>query len=150
MADDGVTDGQVLDRRADRVDPAGVLVPENKGQIRRDGVGEPAVDDVQIGAAQPGAADPDDYIVLPGCQGFRHLVQLGSLPIGVQSDRFHGALLSGSPACAPVVAIWSRPGRGASRPGTGAGLGNEGAELLRPPQPAGHADPLELAGRRLQ
>jgi hypothetical protein len=81
VADDGVTDGQVIDRRADRVDPAGVLVPENKGQIRRDGVGEPAVDDVQIGAAQPGATDPDDDVVRPGCLGFRHIVQLGWLPI---------------------------------------------------------------------
>ena len=58
MADDGVADGQVLDRRADRVDPAGVLVAEDNGQLGRDDVGEPAVDDVDVGAAQPGAADP--------------------------------------------------------------------------------------------
>jgi hypothetical protein len=31
--------------------------------------GEPAVDDVQVGAAQPGAADPDDYVVWPGYLG---------------------------------------------------------------------------------
>lgn len=51
MADDGITDGQVLDRRADGVDPAFVFVPEDHGQLGRDDVGEPAIDDVDVGAA---------------------------------------------------------------------------------------------------
>jgi hypothetical protein len=58
VADDRVADGQVFHRRADGVDPPGVLVAEDDGQVGRDDVGEPAVDDVQVGAAQPGAAKP--------------------------------------------------------------------------------------------
>ena len=81
MADDRIADGQVLDRRADGVDPAGVLVAEDEGQVGRDDVGEPAVDDVQVGAAQPGAADPDDHVVRPGRLGFRHVVQGWRLPV---------------------------------------------------------------------
>ena len=53
VADDRIADGQVLDRRADGVDPAGVLVAEDEGQVGRNDVGEPAVDDVQVGAAPP-------------------------------------------------------------------------------------------------
>ena len=81
VADDRVADGQVLDRRADGVDPAGVFMAEDDGQVGRDDVGEPAVDDVQVGAAQPGAADPDDDVLRPGRLGFWHVVQARRLPV---------------------------------------------------------------------
>ena len=71
----------MLDRRADGVDPAGVLMAQDQGQVGRDGVGEPAVDDVQVGPAQPGAADPDDHVVRPGYPGFWHVVQVDWLSV---------------------------------------------------------------------
>ena len=109
MADDGITDGQVLDRRADGVDPTGVLVAQDHRQLGRDDIGEPAVDDVEVGAAQAGAADPDDDVVRPVRLRFRHVVQLRWLPVRVHSDRLHRFSLRGDPACVPVVAVRSLP-----------------------------------------
>jgi hypothetical protein len=71
----------VLDRRADGVHPAGVFVAEDDGQVGRDDIGEPAVDDVQVGAAQPGAADSDDHVLRPGWLRFCHLVQAWRLSV---------------------------------------------------------------------
>jgi hypothetical protein len=56
-------------------------VTENQRQVGWDRVGEPAVDDVKIGAAQPGAADPDHHVVWPGRLGLRHVVQPWRLPV---------------------------------------------------------------------
>jgi hypothetical protein len=81
VADDRVTDGQVVHRRADGVDPAGVLVPEDQRQLRRDDIGEPAVDDMQIGTAQAGPADPDDNVIRPRHLGFWHVIQPRRLPV---------------------------------------------------------------------
>ena len=108
MADDGVTDGQVLNCRADRVDPAGVLVPEDEGQVRRDGVGEPAVDDVQVGAAQPGAVDPDDDVVGPVAWGSGTSSSWGGCPYAWTLIAFMNSLPSPGPKHARG---WSRYGR---------------------------------------
>lgn len=81
MADDRVANGHVFDGGADCVHPAGVLVPEDHRQWGRDGVFEPAIGDVQVGAAQPGAANPDDHVARPGDPGLCHVVQLSWLSV---------------------------------------------------------------------
>jgi len=81
VANDRVTDSQVVHRRADGVDPAGVLVSEDQRQLRRDDIGEPAVDDMQIGTAQPGTTDPEDNVIRPGHLGFWHIIQPLRLPV---------------------------------------------------------------------
>ena len=62
-------------------------------QLGWDDVGEPAVDDV-VGAVQPGAADPDDDVVRPGCLGPGTSSNCGGCRM-VHSDRLHSC----SPAC---------------------------------------------------
>jgi hypothetical protein len=63
VEDDGVAGGDVADGRADLVDPAGVLVAEGVGQRR---VGVQLVPlaqvEVDVGAADAGAADLDDHV----------------------------------------------------------------------------------------
>jgi hypothetical protein len=108
VADDGVTDGQVLDRWANGVDPAGVLVAEDNGQLGRDDVGEPAVGDVEVGAAQPGAADPDDDVVRPGCLGSGTSSTWGGCPYACTRIAFMGSPFR-EPQRPPR---WSRYGRG--------------------------------------
>ena len=62
MHDHGVADLDVGDARADLVDPAGVLVAGRVGQLDLGLLGPLALLDVQVGAAQPGGADPDDHV----------------------------------------------------------------------------------------
>jgi hypothetical protein len=65
VQDHRVTGLQMLNRRADRVDPAGVLVPQRVRE-RDVALGCPlAFDDVQVGPAQTGSADPDDHVERP-------------------------------------------------------------------------------------
>ena len=52
---------------------------------------------MQVGAAQPGAADPDDDVVRPGDLRLRHLFDPWRLSVGVQSDRLHAAPPSARP-----------------------------------------------------
>ena len=58
--DDRIADGQVLDRRSDRVHPAAVLVAEGEGQAGVERRIQLAVQDVHIGPADTGAGCPDD------------------------------------------------------------------------------------------
>ena len=62
VQDHRVADGHVGDRGADLVHPAGVLVAERVGQRRVHRRVPLALDDVQVGAADPGAADLHDDV----------------------------------------------------------------------------------------
>ena len=66
VQDHGVADGHVGDRRADLVHPARVLVAQDVGQRGAHGRVPLAVDDVQVGAADAGAADLHDDVERPG------------------------------------------------------------------------------------
>ena len=90
MADDGVTDGDVVHRGADLVHPAGVLVAERQRQIGGPRWGEPPVADVHVGAAQPCPGDPHDHVVRTGDRGLGDLVQSRRLMVGVQAYGLHG------------------------------------------------------------
>jgi hypothetical protein len=76
VADHDVARRDLPDLRPDRLDHAGVLVAEDEGKVRRHGRGEPAVADVQVGPAEPGAGDPDEHVVRAGGLRLRHLVEL--------------------------------------------------------------------------
>ena len=66
MHDHLVALGDVGDRRADRVHPAGVLVADRVRQLDLGLLGPLALEDVQVGAAHPGAADLDDDVERAG------------------------------------------------------------------------------------
>src|SRR5690349_6858850 len=62
VQDDRVADGHVGDGRADLVHPARVLVPEDVGERGAHGRVPLALDDVQVGPADAGAADLHDDV----------------------------------------------------------------------------------------
>ena len=109
-----VQDHLVADRDAGhavphRVHPPGVLVPDRvrEGDARL--LLPLAVEDVQVGPADPGGADPDDHVHAP-----RHLWlgDVGHLEVAVVADHpdcFHRALLTG------VRGMRSRPAPDAGR-----------------------------------
>jgi hypothetical protein len=50
-----------------------------------------ALDDVQVGTAQAGSSNPDDYVVRPADFGFSDLLDDGALLVPVQPNRLHHA-----------------------------------------------------------
>jgi hypothetical protein len=95
MADHRLPNGHVLDRGADLVHPAGVLVAQGERQLGGHGRGEPAVPNVDVGAAHPGPSYPDDHIVRPVDGGLRDVVEAGRFVVGVQPEGLHCGLLRG-------------------------------------------------------
>ena len=93
--DHGVADLDVGDGRADLVDPAGVLVAEHVGQLDAGLLGPLALLDVQVGAAQPGAADAHDHVVRPGDLGLGDLLDGERLVVLVQARGDHAGHLLG-------------------------------------------------------
>ncbi len=89
VQDHGVADGDVGDALADLVDPAGVLVADDVGQLGVHGLGPVAVDDVQVGAADAGAADLDDHVERALERGLRYVVDLGIFVVRVHPDGLH-------------------------------------------------------------
>src|SRR5204862_6648754 len=60
--DDGVADLDIRDARSDLVDPAGVLVTKGVGQGHARLLRPLPLLNVEIGAAEPGGADPHDHV----------------------------------------------------------------------------------------
>jgi hypothetical protein len=58
MADDGVADFHSVHALADFLDPPGVFVAHNVGEINLNLAAPNAFDDVQVGSTHAGAADP--------------------------------------------------------------------------------------------
>jgi hypothetical protein len=88
VQDDLVPDRDVRDRVADGVHPTGVLVTDRVGQ------GDPRLrlplplEDVEVGAADPGATDPDDDVEGAFDDRFRDFRQL---QLGVVADDLDGS-----------------------------------------------------------
>ena len=89
--DDRVADLDVRDRRADLVDPAGVLVAGRVGQLDLGLLGPLALLDVQIGAAQPRRADAHDDVERAADLRLVDLVHLQWLVVRVQTSGLHAA-----------------------------------------------------------
>src|SRR3954467_3877323 len=105
MQDHRVTDREVGDAVAYRVDPAGVLVSQHIGQPGiLNGLPLP-LDDVQVGPADPGAADPDDDVQRARYLRLRDLVDRRILVVVVQPNSSHRACL---PELDPTAAHPSR------------------------------------------
>ena len=64
MDDDRVARPHALDGGAHRLDPARVLVAERVRELDVHLLLPDPLDDVEVGAAQPGSADPHDHIVV--------------------------------------------------------------------------------------
>ena len=132
--DDRVADGDVRHRGADLVDPAGVLVPEDVGQLHAALLGPLALLHVQVGAAQPGAADAHDDVVRPGDLRLGDLLDLERLVVGVQARGVHAATSSAGRA---------RRGGRAAASGTGRRCSRGSGDEPRAAQPA-----RQVVGRR--
>jgi hypothetical protein len=89
VQDHGVADGHVGDARADLVHPARVLVPDDVGQRRVLRLGPVAVDDVQVGAADPRAPDLHDHVERPLERRLRDVVDLRIGVVAVHADGLH-------------------------------------------------------------
>jgi hypothetical protein len=74
---------------ADRLDPAGVLVPQRERQLPRHGPGRELVQHVQVGVADARAADPQQHLARAGLRAV-HLAQLGVGLPGGDLERAHG------------------------------------------------------------
>src|SRR5262245_8536684 len=59
--------------------PAGVLVARNVGELNADLVAPHALDDVQVGPAEPRAPDPNDHVICVLQLGVPHVFQLEEL-----------------------------------------------------------------------
>ena len=76
MQDYRVADLHVRDRRANLLDPAGILVPQGVGQLYA-GQGRPlALNNMQVCPAQSRAPDPDDHVQGAFDLGFFYLLNL--------------------------------------------------------------------------
>jgi hypothetical protein len=84
-----VADGDVLDGGADGIYPAGILVAEGVGQFDVALVLPLAFDDMEVGSAEPRAANAHDDIVRLGDLRLRDFLDLGALPVGMEADGFH-------------------------------------------------------------
>ena len=93
VQDHRVADGHVRDALADLVHPAGVLVADHVGKVGVHRLGPVAVDDVQVGAADAGAADLDDDVEGPLERRLRYVVDLGVLWYACTRTAFTGDLL---------------------------------------------------------
>ena len=88
VQDDLVARGHVGDRVPERMHPAGVLVADGVGQGDSALLRPLPFQDVDVGAADPGAADPHDHVQRSGELGFG---DLGELQFGVVSDDLYGS-----------------------------------------------------------
>ena len=73
---DAVADPEFFDPRAHRGHGADDLVADDQGQF---GLGEFAVDDVQVGAADAAGVDPDEHLLRAG-RGDRDFQRLSGVP----------------------------------------------------------------------
>src|SRR5258707_805076 len=89
MQDDGVAGGERGDRGSDLMYPASILVTEDVGQRGAHGGIPLALDDVQVGPANPGAADLHDDVQGAADDGLGHLVDGRLLVECMQSDGLH-------------------------------------------------------------
>src|ERR1700730_1355050 len=87
VQDDLVAHGDVGDRVPDRMHPAGVLVADGVGQGDSALLRPLPFQDVDVGAADPGAADPHDHVERAIDLGFW---DVGELQFGVESDHLYG------------------------------------------------------------
>jgi hypothetical protein len=97
--DEGVQDDRVSGPdaghgRADLAHPAGVLVPDRVRQGHTRFFGPLAFDDVQIRAAQPGAADLDQHIQRAADRGLGDVLDDRTFVVLVQAYRSHRHSLS--------------------------------------------------------
>ena len=90
--DHGVADRDVLDRGADGVDPSGVLVAEGVGERDVALVLPLAFDDVEIGPAQPRAADAHDHVQRPADRRVRRVLDRRPAAVGVQPYGLHRSI----------------------------------------------------------
>ena len=97
VQDDGVADGHVGHRRTDLMHPAGVLVPEDVGQRCAHRRVPLALDDVQVGAADPGPADLHDDVERAADLWLGNLVDHRHLVKFVQADGLHWSSSSSVP-----------------------------------------------------
>jgi hypothetical protein len=105
MADDGVADLDQRDGTADGFDPAGVFMAHDVRQGDRHTIAPEAFDDVEVGTANAGAADPHDDIAGAGDFRFGHVLiddEVAPAQAGVvagEDRRFHlvisGLVLAG-------------------------------------------------------
>src|ERR1700694_305865 len=89
--DDLVAITDVGHRGSDRVDPAGVLMPDGVGQLDLRLFGPLAFQDVQIGSAHARSADLHDDVERPGRGGDRYLRHLEVAVVADYLDGSHGA-----------------------------------------------------------
>ncbi len=87
--DHRVARGQVPHRRADREDVAAVLVPERQREGLGERLGQPAVHDVQVGAAHTGPGHPDHHVLRAGHLRLRHLGDDDRFPVADDLDCAH-------------------------------------------------------------
>ena len=94
MDDDRVPGTHAGHRVADRLHPARVLVAEGVGELDVDLVLPDPLDDVEVGAAEAGAADPDDDVVVSVDVGLGNGVDPQWLVVGVEPSRSHTVVSS--------------------------------------------------------
>jgi len=82
MADHGVADLDSLDAGSDLLDPAGVLVAHDVGERHLDLAAPDALDDVQVGAADAGAANAHDHVGRCGDARVGHVLIVDELVAG--------------------------------------------------------------------
>ena len=89
MQDHRVAHCDVGDAVPDRMDPAGVLVPDDVGQLGVHRLGPVAVHDVQVGAAHTRTTDLDDDVQRALELRFGDVVDLRHLVVRVYPNSFH-------------------------------------------------------------
>src|SRR5262245_62918826 len=95
MTDDCVPNLDSLYILADRFDPTGILVPHDVGQIDVDLAAPDALDDMEIRAADPRAADANDHLRGAANRRVRDILVFDKLlrrqlfVVCVQDSRFH-------------------------------------------------------------
>ena len=82
---DAVANGEALSAGPEPDHNPGDLVPQNERQL---GLGQIAVDDVQVGAADAAGVDLDQDLLRPG-NGFGDIDQLERLALGFEDHRAH-------------------------------------------------------------
>jgi len=89
MDDDRIADRNVANGRADRFDPAGILVADRVREARVKCGLEPALEDMEIRSADAGAGNPDDDVVRVHDPGLGHVDELERLVIAQNACRLH-------------------------------------------------------------
>ena len=91
MDDDRIAGRDVRHRRPDLLDPTRVLVTQGVRQLGVEGGLELALEDVQVGAADPGARDADDDVERSGHRRLGNLDELDRLAVADDLRGLHRA-----------------------------------------------------------